>query len=160
MDRTNYGSWPNMREAIEAACPGFDVRKLRPMLWKDEVGDVMILTHRLECYVFSKTRLRAHYFAQMAPRQKCAIQNLSHDLIRDDTMYAFTCDLAKLTSVIAIGGGFKKRPRLNGAFLLGKRRLLGHEFIPYGPEDLLPEVPGEVPPQFRKPPQNNVLVLT
>lgn len=55
MDRRNYSEWKNMGEAIREALPEFDLTVLRPLLWKDEINDVFILTKTIEIYLYSRT---------------------------------------------------------------------------------------------------------
>jgi len=124
-----------MKRAIKKACPDYDLRQLRPMLWKDELGDITILTKHFECYLWSKNKLRVMMFKWLRPAQRAKLGPIFNEIYTDDHIHAFTCDLAKLTSIIALGGRFRKRPYVSGEWMCERRLALGHEFAPFNPEE-------------------------
>jgi hypothetical protein len=100
-----------------------------PHLWKDEAGDVFILTKRMEIYAFSQTVLGCYCF-----HRKTYLQLAKKGLIfkvheTSDPLVWFRTDRKNLPLLLSLGT-FKRRPRLKGKWVRDKERLLGHKILP------------------------------
>ena len=56
----NYSEWNNIKDALTEAFGEYDFRKLKPFLWKDEIGDVFFMTRYMEIYLWDKITLNCY----------------------------------------------------------------------------------------------------
>ena len=133
MDSHNYSEWKNMREAIIEALPEFDLTVLRPMLWKDEINDVFILTKSMEIYLYSRTIFGCYCWSRGAYSKVRKNIPIFEEWSTDDGLYTFKSEMRNLPSILAIGGTFKRRPDIHGTWVLSRSEKLGHQVRPFNP---------------------------
>lgn len=134
MDRRNYSDWKNMKEAILEALPEFDFTVLRPMLWKDEINDVFILTKSIEIYLYSRSILGCYCWSRGAYLKVRKNIPIFDEWSTDDKLYTFRADIQNLPSILQLGVAFKRRPDIRGAWVLSCSEKLGHQVRPFNPE--------------------------
>ena len=98
-------------------------------LWKDEVGDIIILTKHMEIYVFNKSTLGCYCW-----HRKTYLQLQKSGLIfdiyeTDDRLIMFKINRTNLNHLLVLGG-FKRRPHQKGGWIQSKQKLLGHQYYP------------------------------
>lgn len=49
-------------------------------------------------------------------------------------LYSFRSDIQNLPSILLLGGTFKRRPNIHGAWIKSREEKLGHRIIPFKPE--------------------------
>lgn len=151
MDSHNYSEWPNFHNAVREAKPDFDFKTLRPLLWKDEVKDVFIITKTMEIYLYSRKVLNCYCWSKKTYSQLKKQKIIFHEWSTDDGIYTFRGDVRDLPLILALGGTFKRRPRVNGLWIKSKEKILGHQIIPFRPEI-------EIESKFEKREQETFLV--
>ena len=105
--------------------------KHRHLLWKDELGDDFLLLKYAEVFRYSKNILRLYIFS---PQKRSWLRHQGWILNEFDTddFGVVDVEISKLEQIIELGA-FRRRPRLNGAWLKQKERQLAHKIIPYNP---------------------------
>ena len=91
--KENYCEWRNIKQAINAAFKEFDLSKLRPLLWKDEIGDVFLLTRYMEIYLYGKTTLRCYCWTSPKRSQLLKKGLISNIWATDDDIHTFDTDI-------------------------------------------------------------------
>ena len=100
-----------------------------PHLWKDELGDVFLLTRFLEIYAYSKTVLGCYCWSRRMYLQLSKMGVIFDIRETDDPLYCFRTNRVSLPLLLSLGA-FRRRPHLKGKWLREKERLLGHRIIP------------------------------
>ena len=56
-DGKNYMEFENICSALKESIPDFDLRTLKPYLWRDEIKDIFMLTQKAEIYLYNRNKL-------------------------------------------------------------------------------------------------------
>lgn len=115
------------RDAIESALTlGRDALS---HMWRDELGDLFILTKRLEAYAFSKTVLGCYCWHRKTYLLLKKRGGIFNDVITDDRIRSFRINKENLPLLLSLGA-FKRRPDKEGQWIKDKERRLGHRIRP------------------------------
>ena len=95
-------------------------------LWKDEIGDVFLLTKRMEIYAYSKTVLGCYCWHRKTYLQLQKMGVFFDVQETDDSVVSFSVKRANLPQLLALGG-FKRRPHRNGKWIKRKSSCLDIE---------------------------------
>ncbi|MFC1508623.1 hypothetical protein ACFL60_02930 [Candidatus Omnitrophota bacterium] len=101
-----------------------------PHLWKDELGDVFVITRQMEIYVYSKTVLGCYCWHKKTYLQLQKTGVIFDVYETDNKVYYFKTNRENLALLFALGT-YKRRPHRNGWFIRSKEILLGHKILPY-----------------------------
>ena len=100
-----------------------------PHLWRDEIGDIFVLSRHMEIFCFSKTLLSCYCWHQKTYFQLKKMEVIINDLITDDRIYHFHTNQNNLPLLLSMGA-FKRRPHKRGAWLRRTELKLGHKIQP------------------------------
>lgn len=140
----NFCGWRNFEQAINEAIGEFDFSTLRQFLWKDEIGDVFLLTRYMEIYLYSKTTLRCYCWSSQKRFQLIRKGTISNIWATDDDIHTFDTDIKNLHILIALGKPFKRRPYLKGNWIKNMEKRLGHRIKPFEPLLQKTELPSAI----------------
>jgi hypothetical protein len=98
-------------------------------LWRDDIGDVFLLTKTMEIYPYSKSVLGGYCWSRKTYLQLTKMGVIFDDLVTDDRIYRFYTKRTNLPLLLSLGA-HKRRPYKNGKWLKDKERKLGHRIRP------------------------------
>jgi hypothetical protein len=127
---------------------------LEKLLWRDEAGDVFMLTKGAEIFLYSgysgtspgsgpvpdsatptpTPQLGMYVWSTRLLSWMRQLGLISHDLPTDDSFHHIRTDIANLPLILSLGQRFVRRPRLHGTFISRRERELGHRILPFRPE--------------------------
>ena len=109
------------------------LRKLKSMLWQDELKTTFILTKNLEIYMYSDTMLGIYCWNYgFMNRIKPFVLN-AWRTDPPDTIYTGQVAIENLPELLKRGCVIR-RPSIEGNWIHDKKRLLGHEIRVYEPK--------------------------
>lgn len=100
-----------------------------PHLWKDEIGNVFILTKYTEIYVYSNTVLGCYCWHRKTYLQLRKMGVIFDVQETDDSLVYFKTERSNLHLLFELGM-FKRRPHKNGRWIKSKEKLFGHRILP------------------------------
>lgn len=114
---------------------------LKKLLWKDESGDVFIITRGAEIYLqtgykpetIGAATIRLLVWSQALLGKLRASGVVIREKATNDDFYILDCPLASLPAILEMQPQTKNRPHLRGSFITGLERRLGHQILPYNP---------------------------
>ena len=106
------------------------ISKLKPLLWRDEINDVFILTKTMEICYYGENVLQLYVFNHKV-RHKLRKKELIFDEIEcDDGLLWCKTDIANLPYLLSINS-VKKRFKKNSVWIKKMEKWLGHKIIPH-----------------------------
>ena len=136
----NSMEWHSIKEKVNKALPDFKLSLLRPYLWKDQIGDVFILTKNMEINLYDSITLRCYCWSRKVLTLLKKQGVIFNDFSTDDELYVFDSDLEKLSLLLSLEGGFKRRLDIHGMWVKSREKKLGHEIHPFCPVILSEQV--------------------
>jgi hypothetical protein len=103
------------------------------MLWKDELGDIFLLTKKMEVYLYSETTLGCYCWHDRTFHQLKKSGLISHVMVTDYSIIAFRISIKNLPLILSLGV-FRRRPHCHGKWVKEKENILGHRIILFRPD--------------------------
>ncbi len=115
---------------------------IRKNLFKDESGDVFLLTKNATFYLHTGFKsatihdavLQCHIWGKKLYSLMKKNGLFSREIPSDEDFYILRTDLRNLPSILSLRPSFKNRPHIHGTFLECLEKRLGHKISQYNPE--------------------------
>jgi hypothetical protein len=102
------------------------------LLYKDEIGDVFLLTKHMEIYKKSDSTIGVYCWSKKVFLQLKKEGIVSKENDTDDKLYTFETDVANMHLLFATGSHLR-RVYCSGRWVKDKEKRLGHKIIPFNP---------------------------
>ena len=127
-DGKNYSEFDNICSALKETLPDFDIRTLKPYLWRDEIKDIFMLTQKAEIYLYNRYILNcyswSHNVYRRANKLKLSFDNHGCD---DTGLYQFKSDIFNLPELLKLCGEIKRRMSVRSLRRQQLEERLGHK---------------------------------
>ena len=109
-DGKNYMLFENIHSALQESLPEFDIRTLKPYLWRDEIKDIFLLTRGMKIFLYNRYTLNCYCWScYVYNRIKKAGLMLDKSGRDDSGLYHFKSDITNLPELIRLSGEVKQR---------------------------------------------------
>lgn len=129
-DGKNYSEFENICTALQESLPDFDIRMLKPYLWRDEIKDIFMLTKTMEIYLFNRYTLNCYCWNANTYRKIKAAGLMLEDSGADDTgIYQFKSDIINLPDLQNLSGKVIQRMTVRSNKRKRLENRLGHKIF-------------------------------
>jgi len=116
--------------------------QLEKYLYKDEVGDIFLITKNAEIYLYRGYKKETQKVAEFGLyiwgvsfiNKLREMKLLSHEMDSDEEFYIAFTSVKNLPTILSLQRAFKHRPDLHGTFISNLEYRLGHKIIPFNPD--------------------------
>ncbi len=128
-DGKNYMEFENICSALKESIPDFDIRTLKPYLWRDELSDIFMLAKKAEIYLYNRYTLNLYCWSKLAYDRIRKAGLIFEDSGREDTgIFIFKSDIKNLHELLKLGA-VKQRMSMNSNKRKRFENLLGHKIF-------------------------------